>query len=435
MSEVSLEVRATGSNQTLLSLNSDKARNPASAIKILTTLSALEILGPHHQWHTRYFLDGNLKGNVLEGNLILQGGGDPFLTVERFWHQLLQLRQTGIHSITGNLIIDNSMYAIAKQDRSAFDNKPARPYNVDPDAALVNFSATRFVIQPDKERIVVLADPPLVDMVILNRIKPKKGDCIDKDKGWTYNIENASGEIRVFFDGHYHASCGQHSIFLLLLSNDEYTFRLFKSLWLLTGGVFNGSYQTGKYPASIPYLASYPSVPLADIITSINKFSNNVMSKMLLLNLDAQLENKPATIHGARKIVADWLVSIGLALPELILDNGSGLSRETRITVAGLVDLLQHGWQSIYQPEFFSSLPLLALDGTMRKRLKDNGMQGRGRIKTGYIKGIRSMAGYVTSRNGTQYSVAMVIESGKVDFRNGNQIQDALLKWLYEQPH
>jgi D-alanyl-D-alanine carboxypeptidase/D-alanyl-D-alanine-endopeptidase (penicillin-binding protein 4) len=428
---ISIDVRDLDSDKSILQINSDKTRNPASVIKLLTTLAALERLGPDYVWNTRYYIDGKLAGDVIQGDLVLQGGGDPFLTVDRLWYQVLSIRERGIRAINGSLVIDNSLFDIPPHNRGKFDEQPARLYNVGPDAALTNFSATRFVFHPINGRVSVFADPPLADMVVVNKIKPADGKCKSRNSGWTYDIRKTGEKIYATFNGTYRTRCGQHSISRALFSNNEYTFRLFKYLWLRSGGIFDGGYRIAQVPENASELITFPSEPLADVITSINKYSNNVMTRNLFLTLDAQVENSPATPDGARAMLGDWLTVNNLSMPGLYVDNGSGLSRKTRISSRSLSDLLRHGWNSNYRPEFLSSLSLSALDGTMRKRLRDSGLQGRARIKTGLINGVRSMAGYVNARNNRQYSVAMMIESSKVNYWNGNELQDAVLKWIY----
>ena len=428
---VSIDVRDLSSDKSILRFNSDKPRNPASVIKLLTTLSALELLGPDFLWNTRYYINGQLSGDVIQGDLVIQGNGDPFLTANRLWHHVLSIRERGIRAISGSLVIDNSLFDIPLHNRGAFDEQPARLYNVGPDAALANFSATRFVFHPIDGRVSVFADPPLADMVIINQIKPADGKCESKNSGWSYDIKRTGEKLYATFNGSFRIRCGQHSISRALFSNTEYTFRLFKYLWRHSGGIFDGGYRIAKVPENAKELITYPSEPLADIITSINKYSNNVMTRNLFLTLDAQVENHPATLDGARIMLSKWLTANNLSMPELYVDNGSGLSRKTRISSRSLSDFLRHGWNSNYRPEFLSSLSLSALDGTMRKRLHDSGLKGRARIKTGLINGVRSMAGYVNARNNKQFSVAMMIESPKVNYWNGNEIQDAVLKWIY----
>ena len=434
---VSLVVREAGPDREILSLNPHVPRNPASVIKLLTTVSALELLGPAYHWETRYFVDGKVDaGGRLRGNLILQGGGDPFLTVERFWHHVLALRQRGILHIDGNLIIDNTLFDIPRHDRAAFDGKPQRLYNVGPDAALTNFSATRLVIEPRDGRIHVFADPPLANLVVVNQLTASEGKCLSRNAGWSLRLEREEGRILARFSGRYRTRCGAHSFSRTFFGNPEYTYRLFRYLWESTGGTLRGGYRTGSTPETATELVSMPSRSLAENVAGINKYSNNVMARQLLLtigrerNPDAPGDTRAAGIEAVR----DWLDRAGVDTRGLVIDNGAGLSRISRATAAQVATLLSVAWHSNWQPEFLASLSLSAMDGTMRSRLRESGLAGRARIKTGLINGVRSMAGYVHAANGRHYTVTLFIHSPKINFWNGNRIQDAVLDWVYRQP-
>lgn len=434
---VSLVVREAESASEVISFNPDVPRNPASVIKLLTTIAALELLGPTYQWHTRYLLDGTVTaGGTLEGNLVMQGGGDPFLTVDRFWSHVLAIRERGIHHIDGNLIIDNALFNIPPHDRAAFDGQSQRLYNVGPDAALTNFSATRFVIEPGDGRINVFADPPLANLDIDNRLTPAAGECASRNAGWSYRLQRNNGRIQARFSGTYRSRCGVHSISRSILSNQDYTYQLFRYLWQSMGGTMKGGYRLGAAPETARELVSVPSRSLAENIASINKYSNNVMARQLLLtigrewNVDAATDTRVAGVDA----VMEWLDNVGVDTRGLVIDNGAGLSRISRTSAAQIATLLSVAWRSNWQPEFLSSLSLAALDGTMRKRLRKSNLAGRARIKTGLINGVRSMAGYVHSASGRHYSVTLLIDSEKVNYWNGNQIQDAVLEWVYLRP-
>ena len=432
-SKVSIVVREMDSTAPLLRVNAETPRNPASAIKLLTTLAALELLGPGYQWQTTYLAEHAIQDGVLPGDLILQGGGDPFLTVEHVLGDVLTLRQRGIETIAGQLVIDNSRFATAAHDRNAFDGKPTRLYNVEPDAALVNFSATQLVIEPQGNRIDVRIEPPLAGLNIVNRIKARGGNCISPTAGWSYRINRASQDWTLHFQGTYRVRCGTHSFSRSLLPNNEYTYRLFTALWRAVGGTLDGGYRIARAPESAQPLLTRWSEPLADIITGINKFSNNVMSRQLLLTLGAQRDQPPGTVGDGIRAIKEWLSANEITLPLLVMENGAGLSRKSRLSALGLSALLQRGWDATYRPEFVSSLPLAAIDGTMRERLHDDPLRGRARIKTGLIDGVRSMAGYVQARNNRHYGVVMMIDSGRINFWNGNAMQDAMLRWVYDR--
>lgn len=437
-SEVSVIVSKASHNgsppsSVLLSHNAGAPRNPASVLKLLTTMAALELLGPTYQWETRYLIDGKLENGTLQGNLVLQGGGDPFLTVDRLWSHVLALRERGIRDIAGNLIIDNTLFNIPAHDRAAFDGKASRLYNVGPDAALTNFSATRFVIEPVADNIRVFADPPLANLVIENRLQAEPGKCVNRNAGWSLDINRQQGKIVAAFDGSYRPRCSIHSISRSITSNTEYTYQLFRYLWESMGGSLSGGYGIARVPETARPVVTLPSRSLAENISSINKFSNNVMARQLLLTIGVASQTDPAvdTRQAGVQAVREWMEQSGVSSSGLIIDNGSGLSRDARLSARQIDALLQLAWNSTWQPEFLSSLSLVALDGTMRKRLRKSRLKGRARIKTGLIRGVRSMAGYVHASDGQHYLVTMIIDSGKVNFWNGNQVQDALLEWVY----
>ncbi len=436
-SAISIEIVKTNAGEALLGLNTRVPRNPASVLKLVTTLAALELLGPTYQWQTRYMIDGKVVGNTLQGNLIMVGGGDPFLTVDRFWSHALAIRERGIEHIQGNLIIDNSLFNIPQHDRAAFDGKASRLYNVGPDATLTNFSATRFVIEPHTassgKGINVFADPPLANLEIRNKLVAESGKCVSRNAGWSMRLSTVDGKIQARFDGKYKPRCGAHSISRSILPNLEYTYQLFRYLWQSMGGTISGGYGKGTASETANHLVTLPSRSLAENIASINKYSNNVMARQLLLTIGAEwsVDTTLDTRTSAVDAVIQWLDKIGINTQGIVIDNGAGLSRISRISSHQITQLLKFAWNSTWRPEFLASLSLTALDGTMRKRLKKTNLAGRVRMKTGLINGVRSMAGYVHSARGEHYVVTMMIDSNKVNYWNGNQIQDALLEWVF----
>ena len=212
-----------------------------------------------------------------------------------------------------------------------------------------------------------------------------------------------------------------------------YIFGVFKSLWQEMGGTIGGSYRRAE-----PALSEKPfylelSKPLSEIVTYINKFSNNVMARQLFLTIGQIQKGTPGTKQSAAGAVKEWLMSVGINAPELVLDNGSGLSRDTRISARTMAALLQYAWTSSLQPEFLSTFPIAGLDGTMRKRLNGKIPEGNVRIKTGLIRNVRSMAGYVYTRNNRHFAIVSLHNYPGIQNTTGTLIQDELLKWLYEQ--
>ena len=430
---LSLYVLDLDTRQPLLVLNPDTPRNPASVIKLLTTYAGLELLGPTYTWETRFYLDGNLNNGVLNGNLIFQGGGDPFLTRETFWHMLHNLRARGLREITGNLVIDNSLFEDEPGSPGDFDHRPYHVYNALPDAALINFNAQEFVIIPGQQQVTIYADPPAANLRIKNSLSLTSGRCNDVDAGINMHVLPQGPEIIAEFTGKYPASCGEQVLLRSIIPNDQYVYGVFKAMWQEMGGVFNGSYTRGVLKESGKPFYTEISRPLYEIIASINKFSNNVMARQLLLTIGQIKIGAPGSNASGSQAIEQWLQEIGIHAPELILENGAGLSRMSQVSAGTLARLLEYAWHGPLQPEFLASFPIAGKDGTMRKRLNGKITPGSIRIKTGLLNGVRSMAGYVQSRNNKHFAIVSLHNYPGIQNTTGTLIQDELLKWLYEQ--
>jgi len=406
---LSLYVKEINVQQPLLVMNGDTPRNPASSIKIITTFAALELLGPTYTWLTSFYLDGTLTNGTLNGDLIMQGGGDPFLVREAFWHILFTLQSKGLKHIKGDFLIDDGEFEDETGSPGDFDKRPYRAYNVFPDAALVNFQAHQFNFVPQKNGLHIYADPPAATMKIINKTKLIKGRCRGKFRHLKHNISRQGDNTVVTFSGDYPRSCGDQHLLRTMVPNDQYIYGVFKSLWENMGGTITGKVGKTSINGKKPFYVA-TSKPLSEIITYINKYSNNVMARQLLLTIGKEkLESKNKEGKGSkilgRQAIKEWLLTIGIPAPELVLDNGSGLSRKARVSVTTMGKLLEHAYKSPYQPEFMASLPMVGVDGTARKRLNGKIPAGKIRIKTGLINGVRAMAGYVQSASNKRYVV------------------------------
>lgn len=424
-SAVGIVVQQVGKRAALIDLNSRQAMNPASVMKLVTTWAALEMLGPAHTWTTRAFVQGSITNGVLNGNLIIQGSGDPRLTQEQFWLLLRQLRARGLREIRGDLVLDRSAFASVVQD-AAFDDKPLRAYNVVPDALLLNFKTMRLTLTPQGEVVALMAEPPLTALNIVNQIQSVSGECGDwKDRLHAEQSEH-NGGYQLALSGSYPAACGEQEWNIGVLPHRDYVGAVFRDLWRELGGSFAGIVRDGLAPADARPIASVESPSLAEIVRDINKYSNNVMARELFLSLD---KNRPATARGAAEAVKQWLANNGLAAPELVLDNGAGLSRAERISAATLTQLLLAAAANPLMPEFVASLPLTAVDGTMKKRLQNDGVAGQAHIKTGTLDGVKTMAGYVRNAHGREMIVVFFVNHPNAN--RARAAQDALLHWMY----
>jgi len=543
LSSVSIVVQETGAPRPLVSLNADRAINPASTMKLLTTIAALETLGPAYRWKTEAYLDGKLENGVLQGDLVFKGYGDPKLTVEQFWMWLHELRQRGLREIRGDIVLDHSYFEAVKQNPAEFDHDPNRAYNVGTNALLLNFNALHLHLIPNGHATTALLEPDLDGYKVVNRITTStRLHCGGKD-AYEAHLDGHN----IVLEGSIPAGCGETDDYFSLLPQNEYFFAVFSALWKELGGTVRGQLREGTAPAGQVPFARYVSPPLAEMIRDINKFSNNTMARQLFLTLgmaeqvtddqssggmlsadskdsrdeysgpqafseeslqarqeggdtaDSELaiasptalssgdpgagieppaapaggtpvgvpllppvngrtrqanpfptegrtefaplpDTRPsdglgtgidppaANITRSIAVTQQWLATQHLHFPELVVENGAGLSRKARISARHIAELLQRATSSPFSAELEASLPILGMDGTVKKRFKDNEIAGYAHLKTGSLEGVKSIAGYVKAHSGKQWVVVFIVNHPNAAL--AQPAQDALIEWL-----
>jgi D-alanyl-D-alanine carboxypeptidase/D-alanyl-D-alanine-endopeptidase (penicillin-binding protein 4) len=430
---LSVLVREIGRDEPIVSYNASVPRNPASIMKVVTTYAALEMLGPAYTWRTRAYAAGPVRDLVLDGNLVLEGGGDPFMTADRWWGFVNSLRQAGIERVTGDVVIDNSYFANQGDDRAAFDNRPYRSYNVLPDALMVNFQTVNVSVVPDAGAGAVRArvNPWPANMVVENNVRFEAGPCRRGAGGVIVAMPDGPAGNRLNLGGHYASGCGPLSVTRAVMRAPEFAFGTFKTYWQQSGGTLNGGLRIGSVPTDARLLYSHESLTLAEVIRLVNKYSSNVMARHLLLTIAAEKAGRPATTAAGARAIAEFLAARGIRMPDLVLENGSGLSRIERITARGLADVLLDAWQSQYSPEFQASLPLSAMDGTLRRRFRSPDMEGRLRMKTGSLKDVSALAGYVKAASGKSYVAVIILNHPNAELGAGDAVQAALVDWVF----
>lgn len=429
-SAISIDVREVQGNQPWISWQPHLPQNPASTMKLVTTQAGLDVLGPAYAWRTQAYTSGVREGDVLHGDLYIKGGGDPKLVLENFWLFLRQIRIRGIREIRGDVLLDRSLFAAAPFDAAQFDGEPLRAYNAGPDALLLNFKSIsfRFVPDPHNGRVRIMMDPPLAGHVVTPPALTA-AECGD----WRARLDTTFDVSGTHFRGTYAMSCGERVWYVHPhhLSDNQFFGSVFRQVWQDLGGVFNGDVKDGVVPPDAPLIAEWQSATLGELIRDINKNSNNVMTRQLLLTMAAEATKAPATPESGAAVVRASLQSRGIQAPELVIDNGSGLSRNARISADSLGRMLVSSFRSATMPEFMASMPLAGYDGTMRRRLIDTGVARSAHIKTGLLTDVRAIAGYVLAASGRRYSVVFLINHPRAPA--GLEAQDALLQWIYER--
>ena len=434
LANVTVVVREAGQPRPLFAHDADRPMNPASVMKLVTTYAALDLLGRDYRWKTEAYLGGKLsKAGTLTGNLILKGYGDPKITVEQWQAFMADLRARGLNRVTGDLVLDRSYFKLPEHDPAAFDQEPLRPYNVGPDALLVNFKALRFAFAPDAARnaVAVRVDPRLPDVAVAAMPQLTNGDCGEWRETIAASYTDLGASASATFPGRYAQACGERDWYVALLDHPHYVHGMFTTYFREAGGRFDGGLSEGRPPrAAVPF-AVMESAPLYDIVRDVNKLSNNVMARQIFLTLATTRHPPPATPALATDVVRNWLKEKKLVIPGLVLENGSGLSRRERLTANGLVHLLASADASPVREEFASSLAVAAMDGTVQRRFQNGTVAGQALLKTGSLEGVRALAGYVIDADGRRFMVVAIINHANA--AGGITALDYLVQWVYRE--
>lgn len=440
-------------NTTVLSHGAERSMQPASTMKLVTTAVGLEQLGPIFRGRTELRTSADVINGVLKGDLILRGGADTDFNADVLAHMLQTLRNQGIVKIKGDLILDRQLFQPARPDIGAppFDESAEFRYNVIPDALLLNTNLLDINMNSTERQLSILMQPALENVSITSDMKLIKGSCARWEDGWRppeYR-RDASGKLQVILHGTFPQNCSKATSINVLDRND-YADRLFRATWKRLGGTITGTVReapaTGLPPTAEPVgtrmLADHVARALPEVLRDINKTSDNTLARTLFLSLgslqsDGWLGSRPVamaapedTATRARQVIQEWFQRHQIDTQGMLVDNGSGLSRTGRIAPAQMAGVLQAMQYSPWAPEFQSSLPIVALDGTMRKRLLNSPAAARARIKTGTLKNVVAIAGYVPDANNQLCVVVAMINSDLAGNGNGRAAVDALIEWV-----
>ena len=454
----------------LLAVNADRSVAPASTAKLVTTLAGLELLGADWKWRTGFYAKARPDAEGRVNGIWLRGGGDPTLVAEKFGLLVERMAQMGVRRIEGDLTVDRSYFDLPEGDPSAFDGRGSRPYNQLPDAAVAatgkldGYQAVFAVLATllDEGDEILVPDPVWLNYInvpnllsgleVPSTIRLSRGACGDWKSTIGYRLEHLSdGRLAARFEGSLPLSCGPKTFSVVSLSQNEYLERLFRWYWERDGRTWTGHVAEGRVPEGALKLAERESDALPVVTTLVNKWSNNLIARHIFLTLGT-LRNAPdeadsgsRTAGGAfapmerprpgvdtddaRAVLAGWLAEKGVPDGAVMIDNGSGLSRTSRVTARAMTQILAAGWLSPRMTEYAASLPVSGVDGTMRKRLEAT---GRTHLKTGYLQDVRSIGGYVYAKNGRRYALYASVH-GERNMAGGIRFLDKVVEWTYLQ--
>ena len=422
-----LVVDAQGKAAPRLSHRVNVPMNPASLMKLVTTYAALDLLGPAYTWTTPVFVEGAVRDGTLFGNLYIKGQGDPKLVAERLWLLMRRVQGLGVKTIAGDIVLDRSAFENVEIDPSLFDGEPLRPYNAAPDALLLNFKAVVMTFVPERSANTaqIQFEPPLAGVQMQHSVPLSDAPCGDYRAALKADFSDPAA---IRFGGTYSFNCGEKVWGVAYADPKSYATRAVEGMWRGMGGKLAGSVRYGGVPATLSRPAfEVSSPPLPEVIRDINKYSNNVMAQQLFLTLSLQPKTagSVATLAASRDAVQRWWRSSVGADDLPVLDNGSGLSRSERISASALGKLLQSAYASPVMPELMSSLPITGVDGTLRGRR--SAARGSAHLKSGTLRDVTGVAGYVLANSGKRYVVVMIINQPGAG--SARAAIDAALDW------
>jgi len=429
-SALSLVVHELGGPR-LATVSAMTPRNPASVMKMVTTWAALSGLGPDYSWRTAFYTQPGASVDAegtLSGPLYLKAAGDPLLTMHELWSLLRELRLRGVKNVT-ELVVDRSRFGSVALDTGAFDGAADRPYNASPDAMMVGLGTVRLIFMPDAKarKWVPIIDPPMRGIRVQGAIEWSGARCPGPPNVST-QIRRTGKDTVIDVAGTVAGSCGEFSLYRLAQSQPEHFESMFRMLWTELGGTLARGLREGQVPPNARLLAWHDSESLADTIRLINKQSNNVMARTLLLTLGAEQRASGATSQSGAAAALEVLRAQGVDVRGWVLENGSGLSRQERLTAEGMASMLELAWHSPLMPEFISSLAISGVDGTMRRRLRSDETRGMAHLKTGTLRDARALAGYVLGTSGKRYALVVMINDDRA--ATTGPFLDSVVQWL-----
>jgi D-alanyl-D-alanine carboxypeptidase/D-alanyl-D-alanine-endopeptidase (penicillin-binding protein 4) len=395
----------------------DVPMQPASTLKLVTSVVALDRLGPNFRSYTELLSAAPVVDGVLQGDLVLKGGADPDLGVPQFWALLLDLRQRGITRIQGDLIVDRTLFRPARMDIGVppFDDEMEFQYNVIPDALELAGNLLSLEIRAGPDGLRAGSVPPLdgVDFD-LGRMAVTATPCKDWDHDWKPALvqrePGPAGRTRIALQGGFPANCIRRTE-LNLLDRNDLAERLFRSLWRGLGGTWTGQAREAATPEGARTLVRRVSRPWGEVLRPMIKTSDNPVTRLLYLQLGVPFmaaNPQATTAELAAAEVRRWLGEHAISDASLVLDNGSGLSRSERITPRQLASALAVAWQGPRAADLVMSLPVAGEDGSVRP-LKDSPAAGWARLKPGTLRNVVALAGYVRDERGQPWAVAMMV--------------------------
>lgn len=416
--EIGIAVQSLETGDWLYEKDADTKLIPASVSKVFTAYTALKKLKPTAVFSTRVYTTGTLKDGLLTGDVYLRGGGDPSLTSERMWMLVNELKRSGIRAIEGNMVADSGYYDEEKNPSSRPKYLRDQAYNAPVGALSFNFNTTTIFVRPAEapgERPVVFTDPENSYIDVVNQATTgSDGSSMTLNVSRTNFVEGDLGDT-VLLKGSIPADAKEQRFYRNIVNPALYTLHMFKTFWEARGLKFTGQTKEGSVPAGAKLVLEFDSMPLWHVVWGMNKFSNNFVADQILKKVGAEVQGAPGSIEKGLATMRDVLSDIGIRPGDYTISDGSGLTRETRVTPRQVVKVLRAAHKDFgMMPEFVASFGIAGEDGTLRNRMPTEELQGQLRAKTGSIDGVAALAGYVPTANGELVAFAILFNDKRM---------------------
>jgi len=426
--DISIYIKEAGKGgKVVASLNASKSRTPASVIKVLTTYASVLKLGFDYRWPTKFYTTGSVQNGVLQGDLLIKGFGDPTLNDENLEEIASIIRVEGIEKISGDIVIDRSYFKVGNKDSSGFDENPYSAYNAMPDAMMFNERVVTVYVVPKKKSVYKKNMDESYRVV--DQLEHVNQPCRGRYSWPRVKIDKSEVIPTMFLQGKISKQCGPRNICMVITKPYKSFYYALKEQLRQEGVSVSGGMRLRKIPKGARKLFTHYSEPLGEIIAETSKESNNLYARHLLLLLGAKLYGTPATMKKGRDAVRYILDAKGaLGKGTLYIDNGSGLSRKAKMNAKLLARMFDDAYDR-YGSRWMETLSIAGVDGTIKRRFRNTAVNKRAWMKTGTLRRVKNIGGYVKNRAGKFYTVVILINSSKAKYR-GAKLQDEIIQWL-----
>lgn len=400
--EVAVFAQNVQTKQVVAEHRADALMNPASTMKLVTAWHSLNVLGAQHRVHTYWHSRAPIENGVLKGDLVWRGSGDPLLNQEDVLGMMKQLQAQGIRHIQGKLVLDESLWQNIPTALNFNDDGEAA-FTVNPHPHMLNYHVVWLQYSPN-EAARWQVHPPLAHVTVNDDLVRRVGNgacgMLKRRLKSDWSADNV-----IVLRGNVTAACAQNQLYSKGVVGAEYAHKAFLGLWQSLGGTGAQTFSVSQSP--IPagrVLSRHASLPVSEMVNRMNKYSNNVIARSLVLLAHPQNQGDGAQ---ALSVLRQRLTQAPWDTKAWVVENGSGLSRIERVSARSMSDMLKHIDQSAMQAVFRQSLPIAGIDGTLRNRLQS--MRGQLFLKTGTLNGVKALAGYGVNKRGQTIALSIFI--------------------------